>query len=313
MSAPAHPLRSVATIALRVALAWCLTYVLAIALAELSPGSIGLRAARTSASLPPEDARDPDLRRAIVARTAHDLGLDGGGGRRIGRAAVRAVTLDLGVAWRDRRPVADVVGPGLAATGLRAVLALVLALILGGAIGLGAAGRRGPGGAFLGAAIALALTVPQLWWCQLALAGWNPTATGAGVLAVLVLAIVPAAVVAAHVRAQADEVLASPLTPALLARGLDRTRLMIVHVARLTAPGLAPLAATAVGYVLGASAVVERALAVPGAGRTLADAAAQGDVPVVAALAALAAAAVALVGGLAAVVARRLDPRLESP
>lgn len=305
-----HPLGTVAAIAVRVALAWWLTYVLAIGLAELSPGPIALRAARASASLPAEDARDPGVRRAIVARTARELGLDGGGGQRLGRAALRAVTLDLGVAWRDRRPVADVVGPGLAATGSRAALALALALILGGAIGLGAAGRGGAAGAVLGGTIALALTVPQVWWCQLALATWSPAAAGAGVLAVLALAAAPAAVVAAHVRTQAEEVLASPLAAALTARGMGRARLLVVHVARLTAPGLAPLAATAVGYVLGASAVVERALAVPGAGRTLADAAASGDVPVVAALAALAAALVALIAGLATAAARRLDPRL---
>ncbi len=301
-----------AAIALRVALAWVLTYVLASGLAELTPGSIAQRAARASGSLPAEDARDPGVRRAIVARTARDLDLDGGTGRRLGRAARRAVTLDLGEAWRDRRPVVDVVGPGLAATGLRALEALLLALLLGGAVGLGAAGRGGVGGALLGGGVALALTMPQVWWCQLVLATWTPAATGAGVLAVVALALVPAAVIAAHVRTQAEEVLASPLAAALTARGMSRTRLLAVHVARLTAPGLAPLAATAVGYVLGASAVVERALAVPGAGRTLADAAATGDVPVVAALAALAAAVVALVAGLASATARRLDPRLAS-
>lgn len=303
-------MRTAAAIAVRVALAWLLTYVLAVALAELAPGSLALRAARASGSLPAEDARSPHVRELIVLRTAHELGLDGGGPARVGRAAVRAATLDLGVAWRDRRPVADVVGPGLAATGARAALALVVAIVLGGAIGLGAAGRGGAAGATLGAVIALALTVPQVWWCQLALSAWSPAASGAGVLAVLVLALVPASVVAAHVRAQAEEVLASPLAPALAARGMSRARLVGVHAARLTAAGLAPLAATAVGYVLGASAVVERALAVPGAGRTLADAAAHGDVPVVAALAALAAASVALVAGLAAAGARRLDPRL---
>lgn len=303
-------MRTAAAIAVRVAVAWLVTYVLAVALAELSPGPVALRAARASGSLPAEDARDPGVRRAMVARTAAELGLGGGGGRRLGRAVVRAATIDLGVAWRDRRPVAEVIAPGLRATGLRAAVALVLALVLGGAIGLGAAGRGGIAGGLLGGAIALALTVPQVWWCQLALAAWSPAAAGAGVLAVLALAIVPAAVVAAHVRAQAEEVLTSPLTPALRARGIGPARLLVVHVARLTAPGLAPLAATAIGYVLGASAVIERALAVPGAGRTLADAAAHGDVPVVAALAALAAATVALVAGLATAAARRLDPRL---
>jgi peptide/nickel transport system permease protein len=79
---------------------------------------------------------------------------------------------------------------------------------------------------------------------------------------------------------------------------------------RLAAPRLAPLSATTVGFALGAAPVVERALALPGAGRVLADAAASGDVPVVAALAALAAATVAATAALAHGLARRADPRL---
>lgn len=301
--------RALAALVARIAAAWLVTYVLAIALAELAPGPVALRAARAGAALPAEDARDPGVRRAIVRRTAVELDLEGGALARLGRATVRAATLDLGVAWRDRRPVRDVIGPGLGPSGLRALEALVVALVLGGAIGLGAAGRGRAVGALAGGAIALGLTVPQLWWCQLAVAGGQPGATAAAVLAVLVLAIVPAAVVAAHVRASVDELLASPLTAALRARGLGGWPLHR-HLIRLVAPGLAPLAATAVGYVLGAGAVVERALAVPGAGRILADAAAAGDVPVVAALAGLAAAMVATCAGVAGALARRLDPRL---
>ncbi|HVK73212.1 MAG TPA: ABC transporter permease subunit [Kofleriaceae bacterium] len=294
----------------RVALAWVLTYVLAWAVAELGREPPAVRAARAAAALPPDDVRAPEARRAIIARTERELDLGGGPAARLAGAARRAVTLDLGVAWRDRRPVADVVGPGLAATGGRAALALLLALGLGAVAGLAATSRGGVAGAAIGAVTAAALAMPSLWLCQLALAAVAPGPAGAGALAVLVLATAPAAVVAAHVRAATAEFVGSPLATAVVARGAGPGRLVWIHGARLALPGLAPLAASTVGYVLGAAAVVERALAVPGAGRQLATAVAAGDVPVVAALAALAAAVVAAVGALAAAVARRADPRL---
>ncbi|HUQ06353.1 MAG TPA: ABC transporter permease subunit [Kofleriaceae bacterium] len=302
----------------RVALAWVLTYVLACALSELAPGPPAERAARAAARLP-DDARGAEARRAIIATVERELELGGGAAARVARATGRAVTVDLDRSWRDRRPVGDIVAPGLASTGGRALCVLVLALALGLAAGLGGASLSGNGGArgtiaggAVGFAVALALAMPTVWLCQLFLAA-TPAAAGSSALAVLALALAPAAVVAAHARASVDEMLASPLAAAVLARGASRTRLVWIHGARLAVPRLAPLAASTVGFALGAAAVVERALALPGAGRTLTVAAASGDVPVVAALSALAAATVAATGVLAQVVARVADPRLAEP
>ncbi len=335
----------------RVALAWLATYVLAFGLAELAPGTMGERAARAAARLP-DDARAPAARAAIVERVEREHELGGGAVVRMGRVSVRAVTLDLGRSWRDGRPVGEVIGPGLGGTGGRALMALVVAVVLGMAAGLGGAvlgagdprsfgaehsfggaehsfggversfggversfgrserpfGRRA-GGTTLGVVVALALAMPVVWLCHLALAA-SVSAAGSGTVAVMVLALAPAAVIAAHAQAAVEEMLRSPLAAAIRARGAGEGRLVWVHGARLVAPRLAPLAASTVGFVLGAAPVVERALAVPGAGRMLASAAASGDVPVVAALAALAASAVALTAGAASLVARRADPRL---
>lgn len=292
----------------RVAAAWVVTYVLAFALAELAPGPPAERAARAASRLP-DDARGAEARRAVIAAVERELDLGGGAPARLARAARRAVTAELDRSWRDRRPVAEVIAPGVGATGGRAALALALAVGLGLAAGLGAAARGGALGGALGLAIALALATPTVWLCQLALAA-SPAAAGSATLAVLALAAAPAAVIAAHARVAADELVRSPLAAAVRARGASRTRLVWRHGARLAAPRLAPLLASTVGFALGAAPVVERALAVPGAGRVLAAAAAAGDVPVVAALAALAAAAVAATSVAAAALARRADPRL---
>jgi peptide/nickel transport system permease protein len=295
----------------RVALAWVLTYVLACALSELAPGPPAERAARAAARLP-DDARGAEARRAIIAAVERELELGGGAAARVMRATGRAVTFDLDRSWRDRRPVGEVIAPGLASTGARALCVLVLALALGLAAGLGGVARGGRFGGAVGLAVALALAMPTVWVCQLFLAS-SPAAAGSSTLAVLALALAPAAVIAAHARAAVDELLASPLAAAVLARGASRARLVWIHGARLAVPRLAPLAASTVGFALGAAAVVERALALPGAGRTLTIAAASGDVPVVAALSALAAATVAATSALAQLAARAADPRLAEP
>jgi peptide/nickel transport system permease protein len=294
----------------RVALAWVLTYVLACALSELAPGPPAERAARAASRLP-DEARSPAVRRAIVATVEKELDLGGGVAARLARATGRAVTLDLDRSWRDRRPVGEVIAPGLASTGVRALCVLALALALGLAAGLGAVSRGGLAGGVLGVAVALALSLPTVWVCQLFLAA-SPAAAGSSTLAVLALALAPAAVIAAHARTATAELLASPLAAAVQARGASRARLVWIHGARLAIPRLAPLAASTVGFALGAAAVVERALALPGAGRSLTIAAASGDVPVVAALSALAAATVAFTAALAHMVARIADPRLDA-
>jgi peptide/nickel transport system permease protein len=295
----------------------------------------------------PDDAWAPEARRAIVAASEREFALGGGVMARMARATGHAVRLELGRSWRDRRAVGEVIAPGLGATGMRALGALVLALALGVSLGLlatrvaergASAPSRGAtpgarpsstsaspldvpsrrsgslGETGVGVLVALGIAVPTVWLCQLALAG-SVRAAGSSTVAVIILAIAPAAVIATHVRGTVEEMLRSPLAAAIRARGASTRRIVWIHGARLAAPRLAPLAASAVGFALGAAPVIERVLALRGAGRTLADAAASGDVPVVAALAALAATVVALTGVFAHLAARAADPRLaeESP
>lgn len=293
-------------LALRALAAWVVTCVVGWGLVELARDPPAVAAARAAAALPPDDVRDPGARARVVARYARELDLGGGAPARLARAAARALAIDPGVSWRDRRPVGAIVRGGAWATAGRALAAVALALVAGVALALGA-GRRGRGALALGAGVLLA--VPTVWLCQLALTAAPGLATSA-TLAIVVLAAAPAAAVALHVGAALRTLDGSPLAIAAAARGVGPGRWRAVHALRLVGPGLAPLVPSIAGFVLGASPVVERALAVPGAGQLLVAAAASGDAPVVIALAAGAAAAVALLGGLARVAARRLDPRL---
>jgi peptide/nickel transport system permease protein len=152
--------------------------------------------------------------------------------------------------------------------------------------------------------------MPPVWVAQLVLGGGADGALAAAA----VLALAPAAVIAAHVQAGQAGFLASPVATAIRARGAGPRRLAWHHGLRLAVASLAPLVASTAAYLVGATAVVERAFGRPGLGRLAVDAAAAGDVPVLAALAAVAAAVIAALTGAADVAARAADPRLaEAP
>ena len=283
------------------ALAAWLAYALAWTLSEAAPRPAAERAARAAGVLPPDDDAAAPVRAALIARAEERFDLGGGAAARVTRAAGRALAGDLGASWRDGAPVADRVGPAALATLRLIAPALLLALVAG--VALGAAGR---GARALGAATALALGLPPVWLAQLALGA----GAGGALMAAVVLAIAPAAVVAAHGGAALAGFLASPVAVAARARGAAERRVAWRHGLRLALPSLAPLAASAGAYLVGASAVVERAFALPGLGRVALDAAATGDVPVLAAVTAIAALVIAVLAGAADLAARAADPRL---
>ncbi|MBK9032900.1 MAG: ABC transporter permease subunit [Myxococcales bacterium] len=297
-----------ARVAARVAIAWLATWLLGWTLLELAADPPAVVAARAGSALPPDGGRAG--RDQVVARVAAELDLDGGGLARTGRALVRAAILAPGPSWRDRRPAGAIARAHAGATLARASAATVLALAAGVLAPLALARRR-RAAALVAVGGGLGLSVPLVWLCHLALAV-APTAALSSTMAVVLVAVAPAAVIALHVGAALARADHGPLAVAVRARGASRRRWHAVHALALVAPGLAPLAASTIAFALAASPVVERALALPGAGRTLVAAAAVGDAPVLLTLAAGAAAVVALVGGLGHALARRLDPRLEA-
>jgi peptide/nickel transport system permease protein len=304
--------RLIAARGLAVLVAAVAAYLLAWSLAELAPAPAAERAARAAGVLPPDDAGSTAVRAALIARAEARFELGGGAAARIGRAALRAIRLDAGASWRDGAPVAARLGPALAHSAAVAGPALVLAIAAGLGAGLvgGMGARRGGAGPALAAATALALAMPPVWVAQLVIGGGADGALAAAG----VLALAPAAVIAAHVQAAQAGFLASAVATAIRARGASPRRLAWHHGLRLAIASLAPLAASTAAYLVGATAVVERAFGRPGLGRLAVDAAAAGDVPVLAALAAVAAAVIAALTGAADVAARAADPRLaEAP
>jgi ABC-type dipeptide/oligopeptide/nickel transport system permease component len=288
-----------------VVLAALLSFAVAWTLGELA-GDPAERAARASGRLPNEDGVGArGVRDAVIAeaRNLHDL--DGGAATRVARFTARFAIGDWGTSWRDGRPVSAHLAHWTA-TFVRVLVALALAALLALAGGVAATLRPGAVGTAIGVAAAIALAVPPLWLAQIVVG-----VGGGDVAAIVVLAIAPAGLGAAHVRRRLVEDGEGPLAIAIRARGASEARVLARHVLVVAAPELLVVLAGLGAYLVGAAPVVERALALDGIGRALTTAAGSGDVPVLAALAGAVGGAVAFLYAAADIGGRAIDRRLE--
>lgn len=308
---------------LRVVVTVLLVAAVASMLAESAPGSAAERAAAAAGVVAPDDARVPAaLRRAVVDDVARDRGATGSAGERVWASVRGAPTLDFGTSWIDRRPVRAHLRRTAPPTLELVLLSLVVALALGIGVALVAARRPGSAGdALLGAAAAVAVSLPPVWLGLLLLrtlaAGepwrWFPIDGMNGVaglvLPVVTLALVPAFVVARHARAELVAARNAPWAVAARARGCSEWRVLARHALRAQAGALAPLLVALTAYLLGASVVVERLFGLGGLGSALLDAAGRGDQPVIVGASVVYALVIALASAAVDLGRRALDPR----
>jgi peptide/nickel transport system permease protein len=283
--------------------------VIAHLLVAASPGRPGERAARAAGVLPPDDSQIASgVREQLIAELEARHGLDRPLSRRIAGAVARMLVGDLGRSWRDDRPVASIA----ARTGARTVPLIAIALGLAIAAGFLIAGlavrRRGAPAAVAAVAIDVALVTPPVWLALLLLAlGGGHLET---VLAVISLAVLPAAVIARHARAVLERAIAAPWATAARARGVSEARLISRYGRRELGAELGPMLAPLAGYLLGAAMVVEVVFGIRGLGAELADASSRGDAPVVVGLSVACALIVAVAGVAGQLLQRRCDPRV---
>ncbi len=308
---------------LRVVVTVLLVAAVASMLAESAPGSAAERAAAAAGVVPPDDARVPAaLRRAVVGDVARDRGATGSAAERVWASVRGAPTLDFGRSWIDRRPVRAHLRRTAPPTLELVLLSLLVALALGVGVALVAARRPGSAGdALLGAAAAVAVSLPPVWLGLLLLrtlaAGepwrWFPIdgMNGAAglVLPVVTLALVPAFVIARHTRAELVAARTAPWAVAARARGCSEWRVLAHHALRAQAGALAPLLVALTAYLLGASVVVERLFGIGGLGSALLDAAGRGDQPVIVGVSVVYALVIALASAGVDLGRRALDPR----
>ncbi len=249
-----------------------------------------------------------------AARLRRELGLDAPLVVQYARWTIGALTGDLGESFATRRPVAAALGDALPVSLLLGLSSLALTFIVGVALGLAQATRRG--GA-LDTALTIGTTAvfaaPSFWLALLLIAvftygaaqwGMPPAlrlpafgmrdpasvATGAAALAdiarhavlpIATLAAIGAAGIARYARTILADLLDLPFVRTARAKGAPRRRVYARHVLRAALPPLIVLFALALPGVLAGSVFVETVFAWPGMGRLMVSAIAARDYPVV--------------------------------
>jgi peptide/nickel transport system permease protein len=263
--------------------------------------------AATSLRSPSDVARAAlgrDVAPAQIQAFVHEYRLDGSLPARYGRWLGDFATGNWGTSPVTRLPVTQDIGPRLRNSLILATAALVLALPLSIAVGLGIARRRGgrTDVAITTASVVIA-ALPEfvvgiaLLWVFAVQAGVLPvdssglTFGGLGaqveafVLPTLTLAIVLMPQFVRMVRAAAIDVLAQPYVRAAVLRGLPVRTILWRHVLPNTAAPLVNIVAINLVWLIGGVIVVENVFAFQGIGQRLVAAVSQGDMPTVQALA----------------------------
>jgi peptide/nickel transport system permease protein len=273
--------------------------------------------------------------RTLAAERAR-LGLDRPLARQYFEWMGRAARLDFGTSLMYGRPVAGLVAERARNTALLAVVALLVATLIGLPLGVVAGSRRGAVSTLVRSGSVLALSMPSLVSSLLlvfvaARTGWLPTGgmtalePGAGgwfaslvdlarhlVLPAAALALPLAATIERlQARAVADT-LQEPFVIAALARGVPASRVLWRSALK---PALRPVTAIyglIFGSLLSGSFVVEIVTSWPGLGRLMFDALRSRDMYLVSGCAAAGAVFLALGGLLSDLALALVDPRLRA-
>jgi oligopeptide transport system permease protein len=231
--------------------------------------------------------------------------------------------------YKDKT-VADVIRAGFPKSLMIGAPALVIAILVGGALGIAAALRQNRlvdyGAmtiAILGVCIPTFVTAPILVLVFAAKLGWLPTAGWPGssqslisaarylVLPVVVLALPQVAVISRLIRAGMIEVLQSNYIRTARAKGLPEHSIILRHGLRAAVlPLVSYLGPAAAGLITG-SLVVEQIFQLPGLGRSFVFGALQRDYTLVMGVVILYAALILALNLVADLALAVLDPRVK--
>lgn len=256
-----------------------------------------------------------------VAQVRHELGLDQPWYVQYGRFVWNAVRGDFGISLYNRRPVGDMIRESFPATATLAVLAILLAIMVGIPAGIVAAvwhnrlpDRLSMAGVVIGisvpnfvlATLLILLVSVRLGW--LPVAGWG--APEYMVLPVLVLAARPSASIARFTRTSMLEVLQQHYIRTARAKGVPEHLVILRHALPNALLPVVTVIGNAFGYLLTGSFIVETVFAVPGVGYKSIEAILRRDYPVIQATTLLFAFLFIVVNLVVDVLYTRLDPRV---
>ncbi|WP_437760220.1 ABC transporter permease [Sorangium sp. So ce1389] len=236
--------------------------------------------------------------------------------------------VDLGYSFHYRKPVVDLLEAKAPRSVELALAALLVQLVLGLALGIVAAARRGTawedaalGAALLGASAPTFVIGPALQYVlayKLRLLPYDGYGATAGehlsslVLPALTLGIFGSALCARIVREELRALLRQDFIRTARAKGASRLRALVVHALRNALLPLATLAALDFGAMAGGAMVTEKLFRWPGVGSMAVEALQNRDGPLIVGTVLFAASAIVLATVALDLAALALDPRLRS-
>ncbi len=231
---------------------------------------------------------------AVVQRMRVELGLDDPLHVRFGKYVTQLATLDLGVSFRSRQPVADMIAARMWPSLKLTIAAMGFAILIGVPLGFVAALR--PGSLLdLGLMIIAVsgLSLPKFWLGILLMylfaltLGWFPSfGYGQGgishlVLPAVALGVSPMALLARTTRAAVLDIMNADYVRTARSKGMNEYRVVVWHVLRNALVLVLTTIGLQFGSLLGQGVVVEKLFAWPGIGSLLVDSVFQRDIPAV--------------------------------
>jgi ABC-type dipeptide/oligopeptide/nickel transport system permease component len=277
------------------------------------PGSIA-----TSMSDDGRGAMDAE----VVERMRKELGLDDPVYVRFGHYISKLAVLDLGVSFRSREPVSQLLAKRLWPTMQLVLASMGIAIIIGVPLGFVAAMR--PGGVIDAASMLTAvsgLSIPKFWFGLLLMylfalkLGWFPTFGYGGwwylVLPAVTLGVSPLALLARTTRAAVLEVIHADFVRTARSKGMSETRVVRWHVVRNVAVIVLTTLGLQFGSLMGQAVVVEKLFSWPGIGSLLVDSVFARDIPTVQGCILLIVLFFLVVNMLVDVACAAIDPRIK--
>ncbi|MFC4944560.1 ABC transporter permease [Pseudonocardia sp. GCM10023141] len=271
------------------------------------------------------EERDP----ASLAAIREKLGLDDSLVVQYGKFLLGCLQGDLGRSTRTRIPVTEMIGSALPVTIELAVLALAVAIVLGGIAGVVAAVRRGRPSEWVANALALlGLSVPNFWLGLIAILylavglGWFPASGFVPllddpidnlhhlVLPAVVLGAALAAVVMRQTRSSMLESLGADYIRTARAKGVAPRSIVMSHALRNSLVVVVTIVGLQLGTLISGAVVTERIFGLPGFGKMTVDAVFQRDYPVIQGVVLVTATAYVLINFLVDLTYSLIDPRI---
>jgi peptide/nickel transport system permease protein len=259
---------------------------------------------------------------AQVEQVRQQLGLDLPIWRQYGRYLGNLLQGDLGRSYLQRTQVTELIAARLPATALLMLGAIACELLIGITLGAFAGSRRGSAqdqSVMIGAlvfvsmpqfVIALTLLYVFAYWL-----GWFPIG-GYGqfkhlVLPAVTLGLLGSGWYARVTRSSVIEVLRQDFVRTARAKGLDRWRIVSVHILPNAALPVIAMIGIDIGYFMSGIVIVESVFGWPGIGQLTWQAIQQIDIPIIMGVTLVSACAIVLGNLLADLVAPFIDPRIK--